>query len=219
MRVFLRAPGERARPGTTRPAQVSTSLGMLIAAFAFPGNRWMTLSVKRAGSKGRAACRSEQGLTAVAGMPTFNAVVVGGGPAGATAATDLASGSGDGPCSSIAPAKSSLAAARSRPSSSTSSESPTLCWLQRRRRRAWSRRRRGAVDMPIEGGFVGMVDREVFDEWLRRRAAGAGVERCSGTFDRLDRDADGAAVGYYRPHRAPRRAAPGKGEGARRDRG
>ena len=29
------------------------------------------------------------------------------------------------------------------------------------------------VDMPIENGFVGMVDREHFDEWLRERAAGA----------------------------------------------
>ena len=28
-----------------------------------------------------------------------------------------------------------------------------------------------AVDMPIEGGFVGMVDRGEFDEWLRARAA------------------------------------------------
>ena len=27
------------------------------------------------------------------------------------------------------------------------------------------------VDMPIEGGFVGMVDRDDFDEWLRERAA------------------------------------------------
>ena len=25
--------------------------------------------------------------------------------------------------------------------------------------------------MPIKGGFVGMVDREDFDEWLRDRAA------------------------------------------------
>jgi geranylgeranyl reductase len=28
------------------------------------------------------------------------------------------------------------------------------------------------VDIPIEGGFVGMVDRDTFDEWLRERAAG-----------------------------------------------
>ena len=48
---------------------------------------------------------------------------------------------------------------------------------------------RPRVDMPIEGGFVGMVDREVFDEWLRERAAAAGAERRTGTFERLDRDA------------------------------
>ncbi|MEJ2026668.1 MAG: FAD-dependent oxidoreductase, partial [Limibacillus sp.] len=35
-----------------------------------------------------------------------------------------------------------------------------------------------SVDMPIqEGGYVGMVDRETFDEYLRERAAGKGAER------------------------------------------
>ena len=48
--------------------------------------------------------------------------------------------------------------------------------------------------MPIEDGFVGMVDREVFDEWLRERAAAAGAERRTGTFERLERDADGVAA-------------------------
>ena len=33
------------------------------------------------------------------------------------------------------------------------------------------------VDMPIDGGFVGMVDRDVFDEWLRERAASHGAIR------------------------------------------
>ena len=33
------------------------------------------------------------------------------------------------------------------------------------------------VDMPIDGGFVGMVDREVFDEWLRERAASRLAQR------------------------------------------
>jgi geranylgeranyl reductase len=27
------------------------------------------------------------------------------------------------------------------------------------------------VDIPIENGFVGMVNRDQFDEWLRERAA------------------------------------------------
>ena len=39
--------------------------------------------------------------------------------------------------------------------------------------------------MPIEGnGYVAMVDREHFDEFLRERAASAGAERITGTFQR-----------------------------------
>jgi geranylgeranyl diphosphate/geranylgeranyl-bacteriochlorophyllide a reductase len=55
------------------------------------------------------------------------------------------------------------------------------------------------VDMPIEGGFVGMVDREEFDEWLRVRAASAGAERRTGVFETLEDQPDGAAVVSYRP--------------------
>jgi len=44
-----------------------------------------------------------------------------------------------------------------------------------------------AVDMPIESGFVGMVDRSHFDGWLRDRAEAAGAERLAGTFVKLDR--------------------------------
>ncbi|MEY8875541.1 MAG: geranylgeranyl reductase family protein [Leptothrix sp. (in: b-proteobacteria)] len=47
------------------------------------------------------------------------------------------------------------------------------------------------VDIAIEGGFVGMVDRAQFDEWLRVRAAESGAERRTGHFERLERDADG----------------------------
>jgi len=45
-----------------------------------------------------------------------------------------------------------------------------------------------AVDMPVEGGFVGMVDREHFDEFLRVRAAEAGVTRITGDFHAIERD-------------------------------
>lgn len=48
-----------------------------------------------------------------------------------------------------------------------------------------------AVDMPIDGGFVGMVDREDFDEWLRARAARNGAERISGVFKELSYLANG----------------------------
>ena len=57
------------------------------------------------------------------------------------------------------------------------------------------------VDMPVGDGFVGMVDREMFDEWLRDRAVKAGAERRTGTFDRIDRDADGNAVVVYHDSR------------------
>ncbi len=50
------------------------------------------------------------------------------------------------------------------------------------------------VDIPIEGGFVGMVDREHFDEFLRVRAAKAGADRLTGTWLRIERDAGGTHV-------------------------
>jgi geranylgeranyl diphosphate/geranylgeranyl-bacteriochlorophyllide a reductase len=50
------------------------------------------------------------------------------------------------------------------------------------------------VDIHIEGGFVGMVDREHFDEFLRARAETAGAHRLTGTFLRIERDAAGTHV-------------------------
>ncbi len=44
------------------------------------------------------------------------------------------------------------------------------------------------VDIPIENGFVGMVDRKDFDPFLRARAEAAGAVRFTGTFVRIDRD-------------------------------
>ncbi len=52
------------------------------------------------------------------------------------------------------------------------------------------------VDIPIENGFVGMVDREHFDEFLRKRAKDAGAHRYTGTFTKIERDADGTHVVY-----------------------
>ncbi len=50
------------------------------------------------------------------------------------------------------------------------------------------------VDIPIENGFVGMVDREHFDAFLRDRAEAAGADRYRGTFTRIERDDDGTHV-------------------------
>lgn len=51
--------------------------------------------------------------------------------------------------------------------------------------------------MPIQGGFVGMVDRAGFDEWLRQRPEAAGARRRRGTFDRIDREPDGTVTVAY----------------------
>jgi geranylgeranyl reductase len=59
------------------------------------------------------------------------------------------------------------------------------------------------VDIPIEGGFVGMVDRDQFDEWLRQRAVSCGAQLRIGVFDHLSHDDDGVSVVNYRV-RAPR---------------
>ncbi len=51
-----------------------------------------------------------------------------------------------------------------------------------------------SADMPIEDGFVGMVDREGFDKWLRARAESDGAIRHSGSFERFSRELDGTVA-------------------------
>ena len=127
----------------------------------------------------------------------YDAVVVGGGPAGATAAADLARNGRHvllldragriKPCGGAIPPRlvrdfgipDSLIVARA---TGARIVSPT----------------EKVADMPIMAeGYVGMVDREHFDEWLRERAETAGAERATGTFDHVSHDTDGTTVVHY----------------------
>ncbi len=64
-----------------------------------------------------------------------------------------------------------------------------------------------SVDMPIDGGgFVGMVDRDSFDEWLRDRAAKSGATRFVGRYEKITRNSDGVVGVYF----APKAGAPHK---------
>jgi geranylgeranyl reductase len=59
-----------------------------------------------------------------------------------------------------------------------------------------------AEEMPIdEDGYVGMVDRDVFDEFLRARAAASGCKRVTGSYLNITRE-DGAVTVHYRAGKA-----------------
>ncbi|MFO7921744.1 MAG: geranylgeranyl diphosphate reductase [Nioella sp.] len=125
----------------------------------------------------------------------YDAVVVGGGPSGASAAEDLAR-SGHTvalldrsgrikPCGGAIPPR--LIADFDIPDDQIVAKISTARMISPTGRR---------VDIPIENGFVGMVDREHFDAFLRNRAADAGATRITGTFQRIERDAQGTHVIY-----------------------
>ena len=140
----------------------------------------------------------------------FDVVVVGGGPAGATAAHDLAQQGRSvllldrvgriKPCGGAIPPR--LIKDFAIPDELLVAKARSARMISPKDKR---------VDIPIEDGFVGMVDRDVFDEWLRERAAASGAVRRSGTFDKLTRDDDGVSVVHYtaRDGRERRSAKPG----------
>ncbi len=127
---------------------------------------------------------------------TYDVIVVGGGPAGATAAHNIAQqgakvllldkGGRIKPCGGAIP-----------PRLIRDYDIPAHLIVARIDAARIVSPTGRLAHMPVDGSYVGMVDREQFDEYLRDRAAEEGAARITGAYTKSTRDDDGRLRIHY----------------------
>jgi geranylgeranyl diphosphate/geranylgeranyl-bacteriochlorophyllide a reductase len=128
----------------------------------------------------------------------YDVVVVGGGPSGATAADDLARQGlsvllmdrqgRTKPCGGAIP-----------PRLIKDFDIPDHLLVAKVRCARMISPKNNQVDIHIENGFVAMVNRDSFDEWLRERAQSHGATRLRALCDKITHDPDGVARVHFNP--------------------